>query len=208
VKPVISVLLPTIRPEKIEARLAELQDGDVGVPVEIVVVADFASPTNHSPWYVRKRGGVIDAIDFAYRVSRGDYVFVTNDETTVRSETLRVLYAAAQTRPGYILSPRHWPPYNFVYYGKKFLPYPFVHRSVVEQLGSLFDPAYKGFYADPDFCLRAHAAGVPMEEIDTEIRHYNDIRRQDHVEAVSTYLEKDRALFRSRWDHLGQFRDP
>ena len=40
-----------------------------------------------------------------------------------------------------------------------------------------------------------------------EIYHEN-LWRSDHQVAVTRFHAKDQALFRSRWDHLGAFRDP
>jgi hypothetical protein len=207
-KPVISVILPTIRPSLIGVRLAEYRAMDAGVPVEVIVVADFAPPMPHSPWYVRERKGVIDAVDLGYKAAQGDYITVTNDETQYGPDTLRALYAAACANPGAVLAPRHIPPFPFFYYGKPFTGFPFVHRDTIAKLGGFFDPAYRAFYSDPDFSMRAHAAGVPIVDVpDAPILHMQSHRR-DHDDAVVAYHAADQALFRSRWDHLGAFRDP
>lgn len=208
-KPAVSVILPTIRPQLVEACLQNLKGAHRDIPTEIVVVADFACPShlNHSPWYVRNRNGVIDAINLGYQASQGEYVFLTNDETTMGEDCIAKLYDAAQKHQGHVLGPCHLPPYTFVYYDKPFIPFIFAHRAVIERCGGFLDPTYRAFYADPDFSLRAHQAGVPLTEIpEAEIHHHNT-RRPDHEIAVSKWLEADRAEFRRRWDHLGPFRD-
>jgi GT2 family glycosyltransferase len=84
-----------------------------------------------------------------------------------------------------------------------------VHRDLVQYLGGLFDPAYKGFYADPDFSMRAHETGIPIQIVDGAIlRHANNMAAHGHQENLSAYYEDDQKLFRSRWDRLGAFRDP
>lgn len=205
-QPVISVILPTIRQGRILAALQSLQAAAELVPTEIIVVADFPAPIPHSPWYVRGRRGVIDAIQVGYAAARGEYVFVSNDETMVEPDCLHQLYQAAVTQPGRLLTPNHQPPFPFAYYGKPFAPFPFAHRDVFTKLGGLFDPAYRGFYADPDLSMRAHAAGVPVETVWPAVIHHSN--SEDKSAAWYDYFLADRATFRSRWDHLGVFRDP
>jgi hypothetical protein len=209
-QPVISVILPTIRPTHIARTLANLRAAAQFVPTEIIVIADFPAPScePHSPWYVRQRQGVIDAIALGERVARGEYLFVTNDETTLEPDCLHQLYQAAVARPGRLLTPNHQPPFPFVYYGKPFAAFPFAHRDLIQQLGGLLDPAYRAFYADPDLSMRAHAAGVPVEQVDTAVMYHWNQHDAAHHAAVAAYLDGDRATFRSRWDHLGAFRDP
>lgn len=209
----ISVLLPTIRPHLITRAVQSIGPAAAGVPYEVVVVADFdadlvAIGDPNVRWLISRRYGVIDAINVAQRHARGEYLFVFNDESVLEPGALRRLYETAQQEPKSLLSPRHLPPFNFSYYGKPFAAFPFVHRDVVAELGGLFDPTFKGFYADPDFSLRAHAKGVPIRIVDDAVLRHANNHDEPHHASVSAYLEQDRAVFRSRWDHLGEFRDP
>jgi hypothetical protein len=131
---------------------------------------------------------------------------VTNDETIPEPDCLLHLYQAAVMHPGSLLTPRHLPPFDFRYYGLPFAPFPFASRALFERLGGLFDPAYKGFYADPDLGMRAHAAGVPIEEVPHAAIHHHNVN--DKSEQWNAYFDADRATFRARWDHLGEFCDP
>ena len=182
------------------------------MPYEVIVVADFddldASLDPHVRWIISRREGVIAAIHLAYTHAKGDYLFVFNDESRLEPGALRRLYEEAEAHPGAVLSPVHLPPYPFVYYGLPFAPFPFVHRHIVNRLGGLFDPAYKGFYADPDFSLRAHAQGVPIRVVESAILRHNNQHDAPHHQSVKSYLDADRALFRARHDYLGEFKDP
>jgi len=205
----ISILLPTIRPHLYRRAVDSIARAAGLVKYEVIVVADFG-PENlpKTTWIVRERRGVIDAIYLATLEATGDYLFVFNDESVLDVGSLESLYYYALTNPGKVLTPHHVPSFNFSYYGKPFAAFPFVHRDVVKKLGGLFDPAYRGFYADPDFSMRAHAAGVPIEVVHSAtIRHCNE-HDTPHWQSVSKYLDADRALFRSRWDHFGPFMDP
>lgn len=216
-RPVISVILPTIRPTHIGRCLDNLRVAMTFVPSEVIVVADFpAEAAGIVPgasgtavqWIVRGRQGVIDAIYIGTQAARGDYLFITNDETTLEPDCLHQLYQAAATQPGRLLTPNHQPPFPFVYYGRPFAAFPFAHRDLIAQLGGLLDPTYRAFYADPDLSMRAHAAGVPVETVPSAVIYHHNQHDAAHHAAVDAYLAQDRATFRSRWDHLGVFRDP
>lgn len=214
----ISVLLPTIRPHLIRRAYDSIAPAAEGVAHEILVVADFglidvfnrdfpASLNMPMRWIVSERKGVADAMKLATDAARGEYLFAFNDESVLEPGALRTLYQEAERHPGEVLTPRHLPPFDFRYYGLPFAPFPFVHRDIVKRLGGLFDPAYKCFYADPDFSMRAHAAGVPIRVVDAVLVHHNN-HDDAHQMNMSAHLEADRALFRSRWDYLGPFHDP
>lgn len=209
----ISVLLPTIRPHLIARAVQSIGPAADGLPYEVIVVADFdmelaSLGDRNVRWLQQPRRGVIDAINVAQRHARGDYLFVFNDESVLAAGALRRLSEAAQQEPRALLTPKHLPAFNFSYYGKPFAAFPFVGRELAAELGGLFDPAFKGFYADPDLSLRAHAKGIPIRIVDAAILRHANAHDAPHHQAVSSYLEGDRSLFRSRWDHLGEFADP
>lgn len=205
----ISVLLPTVRPALLPPVVQSIKAAAGLVSTEIVIVADCDPTFEHEPWIKRDRNGVIDAVHAGYQAAKGDYIFSTNDETTCEPDALLKLYVEAVRDPWRLLTPKHIPDYPFYYYGKYFAAFPFAKRTFLDGVGGLFDPAYRAFYADPDLSLRVHAREFPVDVIpDAVIHHNNDITRPDHREAVAKYREADRATFRKRWDHLGEFRDP
>jgi len=217
VTPLISVLLPTIRQDRFRRSFDSIHPAAGTVPYEVIIVADFESEALdcvapekhlHCRWIVRERRGVVDAVNAAYQAARGEYLFLFNDESILEPGALEFLYDAAVERPGTIVSPLHLPAFPFVYYGQPFVPFPFAHRDTFAQLGGMLDPAYKGFYADPDLSLRAHARGVPIHTVETAILHHTNVHDERHHEALGRYFERDRATFRARWDHLGAFADP
>jgi hypothetical protein len=214
--PSISILLPTVRPDLFKRSFDSIRSAVGRVPYEVVVVADFGPEVlacnnirEHlrCQWLQRPRRGPTNATIEAYSVSQGEYVFAFNDESTLDPNALEVLYDEASRNPWVLYSPRHVPHYDFVYYGKPFVPFPFMHRDLTAMLGGLFDPAYHAFYADPDLSMRAHAAGVPVRIVnEAVINHYNG-NDDAKVQNVSRYMAADQATFRARWDHLGVFCD-
>jgi glycosyltransferase involved in cell wall biosynthesis len=207
---VISIILPTIRPHLIREALRSIPPACGNLPFEVVVVADFPdfelSELPYVLWILQERRGVVQAACRGFAEAVGEYVFLFNDESVLEPFALEVL--RRQEPENQILSPEHHPPFNFVYYGRTFLPFPFGRRRLFERLGGLLDPIYRGFYADPDLSLRALAQGVELRTVPGSVLRHVNRHDAPHMQAVSRFLESDRATFRARWDHLGEFCDP
>lgn len=208
----ISVLLPTIRPSHIDPCISALEQASCE-EFEIVVVADFPAGGTYWPqhvtWIQRQRQGVVDAVNIAYKEAKGEWLFLHNDESWLEAGALDILLDAAVKNPRALYAPRHEPRFNFSYYGLFFAAFPFGHRRTFDRLGGMLDSMYRGFYADPDLSMRAHKAGVPVIEVhDAVLHHANNICLDDHQRNVQMYLAHDREVFRSRWDYLGEFKDP
>lgn len=214
----VSVILPTVRPHLLRRALYSIPLAARGVHHEVVVVADFAPHDDYLDavssgwvtWIVRNRRGVVDAANVGHSASNGRFVFLFNDESVLDEGALSLLYEEGLRRPRTILSPRHLPEFAFRYYGREFVPFVFVEKSLVDgELGGVFlDPVYRGFYADPDLSLRAIERGISLHVVgEAVLRHHND-HDELHRAMVGKFLEHDRAVFRRRWDHLGEFRDP
>lgn len=209
--PVVSILFPTIRPGQFRRSFDSLHDAADGLSYEVIVVADFPrmAADENCVWITSKREGPVNANERAHKAALGKYLFMFNDESTLDPGALTALYREAAKEPWAIFTPRHVPAFNFAYYGLPFAPFPFIHVGVVARLGGLVDTAYGGFYADPDLSMRAHAGNVPVRVVDDAvIRHSNNSYAIGHQENLVSYYVKDQRLFRSRWDHLGEFRDP
>lgn len=209
--PEISVLLPTIRPHLVSRALSCVSSAARGVPHEVVVVADFENPGISDfwlTWIVRPRRGVVNAANTAALAARGRFIFLFNDESVMDPECLTRLYERASVDHDALHHPLHLPEFDFRYYGVPFAPFVFAHRTLLAQLGGLLDPAYVSFYADPDLGMRAHAAGVRVITVkEAVLRHCNE-HDDAHRQLVNENLLRDRATFRARWDHLGEFKDP
>ena len=226
----ISVILPTVRPDKanecIEAIIGAAEGCD---QIEIVVVSDFqlfdkvyiddrkcakmgfrGGQNLHIRPILRQRLGVVDANNVGYASANGDYIMTLSDEALLQPFALWELEHFVKTYKNKVLtSPRHIPFYNFKYYDKWFAPFPFAHRSLIDDLGGLFLRDYKCFYADPDLSLRAYVAGYPVVEChDAVIVHKNEMNDEAHKHNVSAYVEADREVFKKKWAHLGEFVDP
>lgn len=213
----ISILLPTIRPQAFMPSFESLRLAAAHVPYEIIIVADFAAEALHCHdpyhhlhcrWIESERRGVVDAVNVAYAAARGTHIFLFNDQSILEPEALDTLYEESRKTPEQIVSPKHLPEFNFAYYGLPFVPFPFARKALLDGLGGLLDPAYKGFYADPDLSMRAHAKAVPLRVVPEAVLWHCNEHDAPHQASVRQYLDADRATFRARWDHLGRFIDP
>lgn len=211
----ISVILPSIRPDNlkncIESVIAAADHQST--LFEIILVTDFKHKwecANIKSIYAPVRKGVVDALNKGLAIAQGEYLFTLSDEATLGERALIYLEQMSnEYDDNILLTPLHIPHYPFFYYGKYFAAFPFAHRQLIDAVGGFFDPVYKCFYADPDLSLRAYAAGVEIEVCeDATIYHPNNMACEAHKHNVREYLEADREVFKKRWAHLGEFRDP
>lgn len=209
----ISVILPSVRPDNLWRCLNAVDHASRGINIETIIVADFKPiyiPISAFWIYAPERKGTIDAINKGFDVSQGEYIFVTSDEAILGDGALVSLENMCKFYDNKVLlSPAHVPDFPFFYYKKWFAAFPFAHRSLIDKVGGLFDPVYKSFYADPDLSLRAYTHGFDVRTCDDAIiYHPNNMECLVHKHNVSTYLAHDRAIFKERWAHLGEFIDP
>lgn len=205
----ISVILPSVRPHLVRRAYDSIGPAAAYVAYQVVIVADWGPEDwPHTTWIVRERRGPIDAVNIGMREATGEWIFLFNDESVLEPGSLAALYAYSLMNPDQVLTPYHTPPYRFEHYGKPFAPFPFVHVDVVRRLGGLFDPAYRGFYADPDFSMRAHAAGIPITTVDAAVIHHGNGTDEVKRHNWDAYFTGDQATYRARWDHVfGEFHD-
>gem|GEM_PF-4752175 len=154
------------------------------------------------------RSGVVEAVNAGYRNSSGDIVMTISDECRFYRGWLDEM--VRQLEDDTILSPLVSPYSPFHYYGKTFSPFPFLKRSLVERIGVgyLFDPSYKCYYADPDLSLRVIEAGGRVKVCEKAEVFHPYVPDQIHVSNKNSYVEQDREVFKRRWSHLGEFKDP
>jgi glycosyltransferase involved in cell wall biosynthesis len=208
----VSVIIPSIRPINLEQTLARLLIGQEDADFEIVCVTDFEIyPLPDKVVSIRsERKGCIDAICKAEAAASGEYIIVLSDQSYISDGGLiEMERLSKEAGDKIIISQRTIPESKLEYYGWYFAPYPFAHRDLISDLGGLFLPCYKSFYADPDFSMRAHEAGIPI----VKYPHLTIIRPPGmdysyHKQNFNKYVEADRETFKKRWAHLGEFKEP
>ena len=209
----LSVLLPSIRPNLIKDVITNLLEASQR-DLEIIIVADHLpifQLNSKVKWYTQERGGTVPAINLAYQMSQGEYIFLMNDESVIQKNGLDVLEDFAKDKIA-LITPKHLPFFPFYYYHKLFAAFPFVNRKDLKQITGgefFFNPELHSFYADPDQSMRAWEKNIPVIECDKVIlQHTNNWSREDTQSNIKNYFQLDREIFRKRWDYLGPFNDP
>lgn len=214
-EPLVSILLPTIRPDLFRLRMAEYANVDWPGPCEIVVVSDRPDLDVSSPHplvtmqhFLQSRQGNVPATNLAFEKSTGRYVFATNDEVELDPQIFKALLSAGEANgEAGIFSASQTPYCSNDYYGVFFANCPFGLRGFFQQLNGgerLFDSVYSCFYADPDLSLRAHAVGFYVVKVQDAICTHHLVYNADgHASNRSAYYERDRQTFLHRWEHLG-----
>ncbi len=202
----ISVLLPTLRPQLIHKAIDTLLSGTIN-GIEIIVIADFECPENmpaEVKWHIQERLGIVAAINYAYTLAKGDYIFDTNDDCLIAPGALdEMVKFSKEHNDNILITPQVYQGGIYAYYGKRFAPFPFAHRSVFERInggqGWCLDPAYHAFYSDPDISMQGWAKGIRTEECPTAIIHGNsyidEVNRDNH----SKYRDADEKVFSDRY---------
>lgn len=209
----ISILLPTIRPDLINDTIKNIMESTYK-DFEIIVVADYPKSMYYPEqvkWGVQERLGTVAAINYAHQHAKGDYYFLMNDESRLHLDALKELIYFSMGHTA-IVTPEHHPYFPFYYYGRFFAAFPFVSKEVLTILCNneyILDPQFKCFYSDPDLSLRAWEKNIPVLTCDKAIlTHLNKMDAYGHQDNVSKYLTSDRYNFRNRWIHLGELIDP
>lgn len=214
--PLISILLPTIRPDLFQVRMQEYARLDLPEPCELITVSDRPevdiTPTHQLltlRLFHQERSGTVAAMNLAFEKAEGKYIFATNDEVELESNVFTVLINAAESggEDG-IYAVSQTPYCSNDYYDIYFAPCPFGRRGFFQKLNGgnyLFDPVYHCFYADPDLAVRAHAQGITVTKAPHARTHHRRCVRDGDGHSFNwhTYYQKDRDTFSTRWAHLG-----
>lgn len=215
----VSILLPSVRPLELSNCLRLIHLAAKGLLYEIIIVADFEQPSEYiyhreTQWVYRPlKEGPIKAICEAESRANGEYLFLLSDEDRLSPESLIKLYKRSEEHRlrgekvilvpwcGGTMTDEQYMKI-FSYYGKLFCPFPFIKRTLAQELGGLLDPLFGAHYADPDLGMRAHSKGVKiLNQKDIPIGHNNSMTCPIHQFNVKEYFQKDEDLFKSRWDN-------
>lgn len=218
--PLISILLPTIRPDLCRLRLQEYAGLALAEQLEVVVVSDSPkwdvsqpNPEMTVQHVHQPRGGNIPATNLAFERATGTYVCATNDEVAFEHGFFMAMVNTAMAHGAGLFSGTQTPYCSNDYFGVFFANCPFGRKDFFQRLNGgnwLFDPVYHAFYADPDLALRAHAKGFPVVKVPAAQCVHHCVRDADgHLFNRETYYHLDRRTFAHRWAHLGPMeKDP
>ena len=213
----VSIILPTIRKHLLGRALDTLSRAWTFLP-EIIIVADYDNPGGlgtNVKFIKEDRQGVIHAINTGFKHATGEYIFLTNDDSTMVPQSINEMVKFSKENNDEALIGIKINPSGSVhrYWGRYFAAWIFVHRNLLAKINEttewFLDPAFHAFYADPDLSMRAYAKGVPVLECPNALIIADMIPASDDIDNTQkeVFYKRDQGVFIERHRHLGKFHD-
>lgn len=204
--PEISIILPSLRPELVLQRIKEFYKTNRDSDYEIIVVSPFKVRGDRVVHiYERELAGTIHAHNVAYENSSGRYIVPWADDTSPTTGCLSNMLRFVKSRKepfigAFRIKDRrggelsHW-----AVYGKLYAGFACFSKKTVELAGGYYDPVYKGYWADPDMCLRNWERGGKVEVYPNAWVVTENLVDGVVTNNLSKYFDKDAETFFNRW---------
>lgn len=209
---VISILLPSLRPEAAARVVKDFSLTNSAADYEIIVVSPFkVNGEKVVHIFEKERRGVMFAMNQAYKVATGEYIVGWSDDALPENDCLEHIVDFVQSHDGLFIAGfrlrnikgKELEQWNI--YGKLHACWFCVPRKTLDAVGGLFDPAYKNFWADPDLSMRVWDqegevglcpnAWITVAQIDDKVKADN----------LNSSFDADAAFFFDRWhDKFGK----
>ncbi|MBA7591632.1 hypothetical protein ES708_33792 [subsurface metagenome] len=212
---VASIILPSLRPERLEECLQSIDQYTAGIDYEVIVVSPFDVKPHPNVVHIKEDdpGGTVKATALGFQYVRGEYVITMSDDCRVTAHWLANMIAFMRPHDkeifegGFVhvaLSGRYHPGgvARPSYCGKEFATLPCIRKDKAELIGGFFDyPYYQNWYGDPDLSLRVYRAGgtvaiCPNAQILVSQNAPGDRINKENREK---YYKRDSAAFKERW---------
>lgn len=207
--PTFSIILPTLRPKLLACTLHSIERNSVGHDYEVVVVSPFEVSGHRVRWSPERTAqGSVAAHIQGVADSRGDIIITMTDDTIALPgwlDTIEQRIAAGEAKwlPFCLSLNRVNSPLIGTVFGRYYAYFSIVSRRTIDAMGGMYDPAYKGNWADPDFGLRIWDRGGRVEFC-AEARTMCSTLQLYFTEAAHKTVARhgDTELFFQRWGHL------
>ena len=207
--PTFSIIVPTLRPKLLACTLYSIHRNSVGHDYEVVVVSPFEASGDRVRWSrERTARGSIAAHIQGVAESRGDIIITMTDDTIALSgwlDTIEQRIADGEKKwfPFCLSLNRINSPLVGTVFGRYYAYFSIVSRRTVEALGGMYDPAFKGNWADPDFGLRIWDRGGRVEFCAEATTMCSTLQLYFAEAPHKTVARQDDTeLFFQRWGHL------
>lgn len=214
INPEISVLLPTLRPDKARKCIDSIAQTSQGVNYEMVVVSplDMCNLLVGCQGYERLRfvreekpEGCNKAFTTAYEHAAGKYVFAIADDHRLGQDCLKNLieFMRPHDQEIFLAGARCYGVYGAgpesKTYGFYYAYTPCIRRDLAKQVGGFYDPHYRSYYGDPDLSMRVwHHGGKVKLCLDAWVEYHNELDNLD-LEAHTNNSARDFHAFYQRW---------
>ena len=213
----ISVILPTLRPERVRRCIERVAEVSPGVNYEIVLVSplDLEKELVGCSGYERlhfvrekEKQGSCYANTLGWEKASGKYVFAIADDHMLGLHCLRNLieFMKPHDEEIFLGGARCYgvsgPGCEHTVYGMYYAYNPCIRRELVAQIGGFYDPYYRCYWGDPDLALRVwHHGGKAALCPDAWIE-FNNASDAVDSESQEKYKERDYLAFVKRWHSI------
>lgn len=208
--PLISVIVPSLRPSQIVRCLASIERYTGDIDYEVVVVSPFDIQPHPNVVHVKeaKSEGVYKAVSNGFEQAKGEYVICLCDEC--RATPLWAANMIAFMRPhddeifegSFRQFHAKGEEPEFTIYGKLYAPFSCIRRDKVASIAGLLDCRYKSFCGDPDLSLRVWSSGGRVETCPNAWLYTAESNDDVHKSNLGDYLIADEEAFLRRWHHI------
>lgn len=205
----VSITLPSIHQKVCEVTVNKILEITRDVDYEIVVVSPVEIRAPKVKWVIQSEPmGSYAAWNLAYLHSQGELIVTwADDSDPIEPNWLKNAYDF------YLNRSQSFFPYAcdinsgvfHIVYGYLYPSGIMISRQSIEKIGGYFDPAYHGYYGDPDLGLRVWAAGGRCEVCPHA--GWRGIKDRlgaptSHALEPSNLFQKDHQTFLNRWHHI------
>ncbi|HEX9466021.1 MAG TPA: hypothetical protein VGB82_25760 [Alphaproteobacteria bacterium] len=203
----ISIILPSVFPDHLAKALDMIYATTQGVDYEVVVVSPFEVNKPKVRWvHEAEPRGTVPAHVTAYKHAVGEFVLGFSDDVELLPDWApRALGNYERRAAGHkLFCLGLWARNRIVstVFGLYYANFPFVRRTMLDQIGGYFHDRYQAHFADPDLSLRVWAGGgrcefseAPLMVAEPESGPLRDPGKTRRF--IS--LDQDMAVFLSRW---------
>ena len=202
----ISVLLPSLRPELVKQRIEDFSTSTIDY--ELVIVSPFVVEGKNVKWVKESPfcKGSVAATNYALNYSSKDYVVYFSDDVRPTSQCLETMYKFMEEKRKEVtpflgafkmlLGNREIGPFGA--YEKLYACYGCIHKKDIEEIG-FFSSEFVYSWADIDLSLRVWEKGGKVEICQDAIVKPEQIEDIIYKSHRKLYWQKDVDTFLKKW---------
>lgn len=206
-KPLISVILGSIRPSQLAQCLASIHNYTKDIDYEVVIVSPFDIEPHPNVVHIKEvePKGYYKAVACGFERAKGQYIIHIADDNRATPHWAANMIAFMRPHDDEIFEG------SFCHfdvrgeraeqghYGKLIAPFICIRKDKAEQIGGLMDCYYKSFCGDPDLSLRVWHSGGRVETCPNAWVYHHDCDDELYEIRYDKYFNHDLQAFIRRW---------
>lgn len=222
-KPILSIIIPSLRPQKLLDCILNI-NLNTHLSYEIICVVDdfdrfdkiplLFGFSGHTIKFIKddKCIGTTYPIQLGLEQSSGTYIVALSDDALPQENWADNMYSFLDKQNNSIPLIGSFVVYdetgelgNIGYYGRSFSPFPFIRKDNIDKIGGYYETKYNAYFADPSTGIRCWEAGGKVL-VCPEAKIYHKYNPDTlHLSNKDKYWEHDESIFKETWKHLGEF---